>query len=145
MLPMIGNNIELFSEWHEYAHEAVVDSFVYENCSHGVDTFTEFCTGWSGPGTCWALVIICAGSKLLTAYTMKYRYTDWVGKIRFQFVQGMIRQFQPGDTSWNNNGTIIRPGARYQVRAIFIRYQVWSTYQVRAGLDYISGWYFKSG
>ena len=47
---MIGNNIELFSEWHEYAHEAVVDSFVYENCSHGVDTFTEFCTGWSGPG-----------------------------------------------------------------------------------------------
>ena len=22
-----------------------VDSFVYENCSHGIDTFSEFCTG----------------------------------------------------------------------------------------------------
>ena len=22
-----------------------VDSFVYENCSHNVDTFSEFCTG----------------------------------------------------------------------------------------------------
>ena len=36
------------SDWHTYAHEAVVDSFVYENCSHGIDTFTEFCTGQLG-------------------------------------------------------------------------------------------------
>ena len=24
-----------------------VDAFVYENCSHNVDTFSEFCTGWN--------------------------------------------------------------------------------------------------
>ena len=25
--------------------ESAVDSYVYENCSKGIDTFTEFCTG----------------------------------------------------------------------------------------------------
>ena len=30
---------------HEEAHEAVVDSFVYENCSKSINTWTEFCTG----------------------------------------------------------------------------------------------------
>merc|ERR1712142_380929 len=85
-------------DWHNYAHETLVDSFVYENCSHGVDTFTEFCTG----------------SKFLTAYTMEYRYSLVGGKNRFQFIQGKVRSFHPGNTGWNNNNTIIRPGARYQ-------------------------------
>jgi hypothetical protein len=30
---------------HKRAHEAVVDAFVYENCSKSIDTWTEFCTG----------------------------------------------------------------------------------------------------
>ena len=28
-------------------HELPVDSFVYENCSRNVDTFTEFCSGYA--------------------------------------------------------------------------------------------------
>ena len=32
-------------EYHEYAHEAAVDAFVYNNCSKGIDPYTEFCTG----------------------------------------------------------------------------------------------------
>ena len=52
---------------------------------------------------------------MLTAYTMHYRYSDWQDDIRFQFVTGKMSEFHPGDTKWNNNATIIRPGARYQV------------------------------
>jgi len=85
-------------DWHKYAHEAVVDSFVYENCSHGVDTFTEFCTG----------------SKLLTAYTMEYQYSQGDNKNRFQFIKGNFRDYHPWDKEWNNKGRNIRPGARYQ-------------------------------
>ena len=31
--------------WRARVHELPVDSYVYENCSTGVDTRTEFCTG----------------------------------------------------------------------------------------------------
>ena len=58
---------------------------------------------------------ISPGSKLLTAYTLHYRQTVVEKEIRFQFITGKMREFHPGDKKWNNNGTIIRPGARYQV------------------------------
>ena len=51
----------------------------------------------------------------MTAYTLHYRHTVLDDEVRFQFVTGKMREFHPGDKKWNNNGTIIRPGARYQV------------------------------
>ena len=41
-------------------HEQAVDSFVYENCTSNVDTFTEFCTGHA----------LLQGAKLV--YDMNY-------------------------------------------------------------------------
>ena len=62
-----------------------VDSFVYENCSHNVDTFSEFCTGNDAK-----IMKIEAdehqlsGAKLLTTYEMHYQ-TDGDS---FMFIKG---------------------------------------------------------
>ncbi|XP_023337120.1 uncharacterized protein LOC111708089 [Eurytemora carolleeae] len=84
-------------EKHEYPHEVAVDAFVYENCSHGINTFKEFCTG----------------AKLATAYTLKYKISS-TNPEEFLLLSGKHAQFHPGDPAWNNNGTFIRLGAKYQ-------------------------------
>jgi len=81
-------------EYHEYPHEVAVDAFVYENCSNGIDTFKEFCTG----------------AKLATAYTLRYMMSGG----DFELVDGVHRHFSPGDPDWSNNPSIVRPGSRYQ-------------------------------
>jgi len=99
------------SDWHNIARESMVDSFVYENCSHNVDTFSEFCTG----------------AKFLTTYEMHYQ-TD--GNT-FSFIKGSLRTYKPEGynnslSSWEelpknakgeaneNPWTQIRPGSKYQ-------------------------------
>ena len=37
----------LIFHFRQRLHELPVDSFVYENCSSNVDTFTEFCSGYA--------------------------------------------------------------------------------------------------
>lgn len=87
-------------EIHRKVHEAAVDAFVYENCSLSVNTFTEFCTG----------------APITAGYGQIWQYAN--GK--FMFVRNELRQLhegsqQDGDTiDWNGNGTILRPGSRYQ-------------------------------
>jgi hypothetical protein len=76
-----------------------VDAFVYENCSKGVDTHTEFCTGvpiTSALGQIWTVDTTGAGSSPV-----------------FTFRRNQLRQFK-ADLPWNGNGTILRPGAEYQ-------------------------------
>ena len=83
---------------HRTAHEAVVDAFVYENCSKGVDTRTEFCTGvpvTMSLGQIWNVDATNRASP------------------RFSFRRNQLRQFKT-DNTWNGNGTIIRPGSQYQ-------------------------------
>jgi hypothetical protein len=89
----------LQASYHATAHEAAVDAFVYENCSKGVDTHTEFCTGvpiTSALGQIWTVDTTGAGSSPV-----------------FTFRRNQLRQFK-ADLPWNGNGTILRPGAEYQ-------------------------------
>jgi hypothetical protein len=82
---------------HRYAHEAVVDAFVYENCSKGVDTRTEFCTGvpvTASFGQIWDIVEGGEGTS-------------------FVYRRNQLRHFK-SDITWNGNGTVLRPGAEYQ-------------------------------
>ena len=67
-----------------------VDSFVYENCSHNVDTFSEFCTGKyeEVDDNAEDLMMILnppSGAKLLTTYEMHYNTID---NNTFQFIKG---------------------------------------------------------
>ena len=65
---------------------------------------------------CLAQFNFVTGSKLVTGYTMYYDFENLPGnKINFTFVEGTTRDFHDGDETWNGNGTLIRPGARYQV------------------------------
>merc|ERR1712212_454404 len=86
----------------EYPHEVAVDAFVYENCSHGVNTFKEFCTG----------------AKSVVAYTMTYLLSGGNMGPQFTFLYGTPRHFSPGDLAWNMNDPIIRPGSRYQGKVL---------------------------
>lgn len=89
---------------HRTAHEAVVDSFVYENCSKGVDTKTEFCTG---------VPVTMSLGQIWNVDTSAIGNGTSGGAPRFSFRRNQLRQFKM-DTTWNGNGTIIRPGAQYQ-------------------------------
>ena len=67
-------------------------------------------------GLSLSLAKYCAGSKLLTAYTMEYQYTSAGNHgYDFKFIQGKFRDYHPWDKEWNDKGRNIRPGARYQV------------------------------
>ena len=79
-------------------HELPVDAYVYENCSKGVDTLSEFCTGF----------------PITQGKMVEYRYKD--NDTTFTKYRTYARQFHPGGIGWNGNDTIIRPGARYQGR-----------------------------
>jgi len=83
-------------DWHDTAHEAVVEAFVYENCSKNVNTETEFCTG----------------SPIVTSYGQIW-VLDATKSPKFFFKQNQLRAART-DLDWNGNGTIIRPGAKYQ-------------------------------
>ena len=82
---------------HRYAHEAVVDAFVYENCSKGVDTRTEFCTGVPVTASFGQIWDIVEGGEGTT----------------FVYRRNQLRHFK-SDITWNGNGTVLRPGAEYQ-------------------------------
>jgi len=69
------------ADWHNVARESVVDAFVYENCSHNVDTFSEFCTG----------------AKFLTTYEMHYQMNG----DSFSFIKGSLRTYKP--EGYNNS------------------------------------------
>ena len=83
-------------DWHDTAHEAVVDAFVYENCSKNINTKTEFCTG----------------APIVTSYGQIW-VLDETKNPKFFFKQNQLRAIR-NDLDWNGNGTIIRPGAKYQ-------------------------------
>ena len=80
------------ADWHDTAHEAVVEAFVYENCSKNVNTETEFCTG----------------SPIVTSYGQIW-VLDATKSPKFFFKQNQLRAART-DLDWNGNGTIIRPG-----------------------------------
>jgi len=82
-------------EVHDKAHEAVVDAFVYENCSKSINTWTEFCTG----------------VPILSGYGQVWRYNEKYDK--FTKIRNELRKFHE-ELDWNGNGTILRPGSSYQ-------------------------------
>lgn len=84
-------------EWHNTAHEAVVDSFVYENCSRNIQTQTEF----------------CSGAPIVSSFGQVWRLDESVNPPQFTFLRNQLRSMRK-DINWNGNGTIIRPGAKYQ-------------------------------
>ena len=87
--------------YRQRVHELPVDAFVYENCSVNVDTRTEFCTG----------------SAIAQGKMREYSYKEPKDDLEpFTMGRTVPRQLHPGDIGWNGNGTIIRPGARYQGR-----------------------------
>ena len=61
-----------------------------------------------------------SGSKFVSAYTMKYRYTNYRNNLKFLFINGEFRDFLPEELVWKKRGTplpssvTIRPGAKYQ-------------------------------
>ena len=69
-------------EWKERAHEAVVDSFVYEDCSKDIDIKTEFCTG----------------APITSSYGQEWMYSENGESQDFVFVKHVLRdtiQYQP--------------------------------------------------
>ncbi|XP_023331904.1 uncharacterized protein LOC111704026 isoform X2 [Eurytemora carolleeae] len=84
------------SDFNDNIHEIQVDSFVYENCSRNVDTFTEFCTG--------------------SPITRPKQHIVRVEEGEFEMVKTEPEIWHPGNIGWNGNDTIIRPGSRYQGR-----------------------------
>jgi len=91
-----GCDNERPSDFNENIHELPVHSFVYENCSNNVDTFSEFCTGFPITRPRQHQVRLDNGMYTLLA-------TD-------------EEVFHPGNIGWNGNSTIIREGARYHGR-----------------------------
>ena len=66
--------------WRARVHELPVDSYVYENCSTGVDTRTEFCTGHpvtQGGMVVWDLVGTLTTSPSLTGCARRGLPGDW--------------------------------------------------------------------
>jgi len=84
------------SDFSRKIHEIQVDSFVYENCSNNVDTFSEFCTG----------------SPIIRPRQHNIRKVDG----EFQHYRTDPEVWHPADIGWNGNSTIIRAGSRYQGR-----------------------------
>lgn len=84
-------------DWHNIAHEAAVDAFVYENCSKNINTNTEFCTG----------------VPIVSSYGQIWVYDDTTADHKFMFSSNQLRGIRK-DIQWNGNGTILRPGAQYQ-------------------------------
>ena len=84
-------------EWHNTAHEAVVDAFVYENCSKNIFTQHEFCTG----------------APIVSSFGQMWLYDDIADTPAFFFHRNQLRSTRK-DLDWNGNGTILRPGAKYQ-------------------------------
>lgn len=83
------------------AHEAAVDSFLYENCSRTVDTSTEFCTG----------------DPIATGYGQVWRYS--AATENFTLVRNEIRSWREERESeslardWGT-GRPLRPASAYQ-------------------------------
>ena len=93
---------EEISHHLKFPKEVAVDAFSFENCSKGVNTMHEFCTG----------------AKLLTSYTLRYSVSSEQSnrgdnELDFLLIDGKPRHFQPGDTEWNSNKKIIMPRDKY--------------------------------
>lgn len=75
-------------EWKERAHEAVVDSFVYEDCSKDIDIKTEFCTG----------------APITSSYGQEWMYSENGESQDFVFVKHVLRALRK-DINRNGDNT----------------------------------------
>jgi len=89
--------------FHKTIHEAAVDAFVYENCSRGINTPTEFCTG----------------SPIKSGFGQVWEYDDeakdiWqTDKGTFIKMKNELRQFHE-DVGQDGQELVLRPGRGYQ-------------------------------
>ena len=109
--PACEEGIQDLKSQDDEAHEAIVDAFVYENCSKSIDTFSEFCTGErivSGYGQVSRLNCLLKSKHI---FLKVWLYDDTYK--HFIKIRNELRKYHE-ETGWNQNNTILRPGARYQ-------------------------------